>query len=393
VLGGEWRESGGLRCFVVERSFDGRAVYGRARVADCAGAIARGATKAAAMLAGAPAGPPFLFFDLETTGLSGGAGTCVFLVGFGLFEADTFITKQYLLAAHGDERPMLHLVAAELARAGSLVSFNGRSFDLPILETRYLFHRLECAIRSLPHIDVLHPARRFWGGARAGAADASEPCSLVALEEHVLAARRTGDVPGFEIPARYFQFVRSGNARPLAAVLEHNRLDLLALAALCGRLVHLVSAGPSAAATAQEVVALGRLYMRGGMVDDARSAFERALAMAGNEVGAAALRVESLRALAVAGRRAGRHVDAADRWRQLLATPGCPATFASEATEALAIHHEHRVRDLPAARAFALEGLTVSARASVAQRARHRLARLERKIAADRAQEAPLFQA
>ena len=104
-----------------------------------------------------------MFFDLETTGLSGGAGTLAFLVGCGWFEDDgAFVTRQFLLARHADERMLLEAVAAELARAGALVSFNGKSFDAPLLESRYLFHRLPWSGREMPHVDVLHPARRFW---------------------------------------------------------------------------------------------------------------------------------------------------------------------------------------------------------------------------------------
>ena len=146
--------------------------------------------------------------------MSGGAGTYAFLVGCGAFDAEGgFVTRQFVLLRHADERQLLQMVGAELAPAGALVSFNGKSFDAPLIETRHLFHRLEWTGSRLPHLDVLHPARRFWSDGAAG----DTPCSLVALERSVLGARRSGDVPGSEIPARYFQFVRSGDARPLVA--------------------------------------------------------------------------------------------------------------------------------------------------------------------------------
>src|SRR4029077_3318966 len=100
------------------------------------------------------------FFDLETTGLSGGAGTQAFLVGCGWVAGDgAVVARQFLLTRPSDERAMLEIVRAELARAGALVSFNGKSFDAPLLETRYAFHRVEWARDCLPHLDVLHPAR------------------------------------------------------------------------------------------------------------------------------------------------------------------------------------------------------------------------------------------
>jgi len=344
---------------------------------------------------GAPARTPFLFFDLETTGLSGGAGTQVLLVGCGSFEADaSFVTRQFLLTCYSDERPMLAAVGEELGRAGALVSFNGKSFDAPVLETRYLFHRLASGFRELPHVDVLHPARRFWkarsGGARAVGARAfsarggldrdADSCSLVTLEKQLLGLRRCGDVPGFEIPGRYFQFVRTGDSRPLAAVLEHNRLDLLTLAALTARLFHVTLHGPEAARDAREALALGHVYMRADLVSRALDAYARAVDMTERGIVSQVVRIESLRALALTHRRTRQYGAAATCWRRLLATPGCPPVVAREATEALAVHHEHRDRDLEAAKAFALQSLEIDAQPAWTQAVQHRLARLDRKL-------------
>ena len=114
---------------------------------------------------------------------------------------------------------------------------------------------------SLPHLDVLHPARRFWGKDRR----AKHPVRSGSSSARSLARGRAGDVPGSEIPERYFQFVRSGDARPLAGVLEHNRLDLLSLAGLTARLLDFIRKGPSAARRAREALALGRVYARCGL--------------------------------------------------------------------------------------------------------------------------------
>lgn len=369
VLGGERRDYEGGSCFVVERRLDRSAAYGLQAVEQIAACLAE-ASAEASTIAGAPARPPFVFFDLETTGLSGGAGTYAFLVGCGWFEAECgFVTRQFFLSRFADERQMLSAVATELGRAGALVSFNGRSFDAPLLETRYLFHRLDWSSGRLPHVDVLHPARRFWGD--------SASCALVALEEQILGARRTGDVPGFEIPARYFQFVRSGDARPLIAVFEHNRLDLLSLAGLTARLLLLVRSGPGAARDAREALALGRIYAQAGFEERSLDAFERAVTMGQMSV---EVRIQALRLLAVALRRTRRFDEAAARWQQLLDVRGCPPHVAREANEALAIHHEHRVRDLVVAKAFALRSLEKELQPAWKQAVRHRLARLERKL-------------
>jgi uncharacterized protein YprB with RNaseH-like and TPR domain len=377
-LGGDWRAN----TYVVERRIDPMRRHGREAVGTFAECLDESAGQAI-LYGGGDARPPFVFFDLETTGLCGGAGTQAFLVGCGWFDCDaSFVTRQFLLTRYADERPMLDMVAAELARAGTLVSFNGKSFDAPMLETRYLFHRLAWNGRERPHVDVLHPARRFWSRGTDGARafKASEECSLVALEKQILGLRRTGDVAGFEIPARYFQFVRSGDARPLAAVIEHNRLDLLSLAALTARLFHVTRHGPDAARDAREALALGDVYMRGGFGVRACDAYRRAVEMTERGAVSQRTRIDSLRALALACRRQRLHTEATACWRRLVDTPGCPPRVLREAAEALAVHHEHRARDLEAAKAFALKSLDAEAQPSWMRAVQHRLARIERKI-------------
>jgi hypothetical protein len=337
---------------------------------------------------------PFVFFDLETTGLNGGAGTHAFLVGCGWFdEAGGFITEQHLMTDFAGERSMLGVVAEGFQRAGTLMSFNGKSFDAPMLETRYLFHRLQSPCANRPHVDLVHPARRFWGGAGEGG------CSLGALEQQLFSVERTGDVAGFEIPARYFRFVRTGDATPLVEVLHHNRLDLLSLAGLTARIFSLVQTGPAAATHPREAIALGRVYRDACLDERAEQAFERALVL--TEVEAArngsndfwfatrrrermALTVDALRALALIARRQRRYDAAAARWRQLIELSECPAHISREAIEALAIYHEHRARDLTTAKLFALRGVELGETAARGDAAERRLARIERKLVSER---------
>jgi uncharacterized protein YprB with RNaseH-like and TPR domain len=386
TLGGEWR--GG--CFVVECRVDPNMRHGRTLVGDFAERVNAAADGAALIASGAPPRLPLLFFDLETTGLSGGAGTHAFLVGCGSFDAaGGFVTRQYLLTRFADERPLLAAVSAELGQAGALVTFNGKSFDAPLIETRFLFHRLAWIGARLPHLDVLHPARRFWGSGAGRPGESS--CSLASLERQILGVGRMGDVPGFEIPARYFQFVRSGDARPLGVVLEHNRLDLLSLAGLAARLLDVVQAGPDAARNPREALALGGVYARAGDDGRALAAFERAVDMdmgargpvsgVSSSVGSVrAVRIESLRALAVALRRARRFDEAAACWRRLLDEPSCSPPCAREAYQALAIHNEHRVRDLAAAKDFALRSLAHGPHPAWYEAVQHRVARIERRM-------------
>ena len=373
AIGGEWRTAAAGRHYVVERRFDAARKYGRGSVRDVAERLGANAAYASLLTGGAPSRPPFLFLDLETTGLSGGAGTYAFLVGCASFtDGGAFVAKQHLMISPADERAMLHAVAGELESAGALVSFNGKSFDAPVLETRYLFHRLAWPAARLAHVDALHPARHFW----------SEPggCSLTTLESAVLGARRTGDVSGMEIPARYFQFLRTGDARPLAAVLEHNCLDLLSLAGLTGRLLELLAGGPSTTRNGREALALGRMYRRSGMNNRAHEAFVRALELS---AGWSDVRTAALHELALSDRHARRYDDAAVRWQALVDSPNCPASVRRTAAEALAIHHEHRMRDLPVARAFALKSLDSPGGPAWRDTVRRRLTRIDRKLERD----------
>jgi hypothetical protein len=385
TLGGGYRDIGGATSFVVESRRAPSSQHGGSVVGDMAGGL-RDAGDELSLLAGFPFGGLPLFFDLETTGLSGGAGTYAFLVGCGWFEQDgAFATRQFMLATPSDERALLSSVAAELARAGALVSFNGKSFDGPVMEMRYLYHRVSWTGTALPHLDMLHVARRFWGHREATSADAPdaaaarEPaCSLGALERTVLGHRRYGDTPGFDIPQRYFRFVRSGDPRPLVRVFEHNRLDLLSLAGLTARAAQLVRNGPDSVRDAREALALGWLYGRAGQDRRAGQSYERAM---GLSKGSAAMLIESLRMLAVLERRARQYDEAAGYWRRILDVHGCPGHIAREASDALAIHHEHRVRDLRGARGFALRSLEADPRPAWEEAAKHRLNRIDRKLA------------
>jgi tetratricopeptide (TPR) repeat protein len=227
----------------------------------------------------------------------------------------------------------------------------------------------------MPHLDMLHPARRLWRGD-------DEGCRLTTLEQSLCGHVREGDVPGFEIPSRYFHYVRSGDARPLEAVLEHNRLDLISLACVTARAALLLDEGPAAARGAREALGLGRLYERGGRLGEARACYLRACAL---DAHAVPTRAEALRAYALISRRLRGYEDAAAAWRQMLELPSLPAAIVRDATEALAVHHEHRVPDLPQARALTLRSLTCQGTAARQQALEHRLARLERKLGDDNA--------
>jgi uncharacterized protein YprB with RNaseH-like and TPR domain len=337
------------------------------------------------------AAQPLWFLDLETTGLAGGAGTQAFLVGCAWLDQNGFAVRQFLLPGYEHERALLGEVAAWATRpsapsvssvpSAALVTFNGRSFDVPLMETRYVLHRQPFPLEGRPHVDMLHPARRLWRarGEWEGSSEAS--CSLGTLEKLLAGVHRVGDVPGFEIPSRYFRFVRDGNARPLEAVLEHNRLDLLSLALVMARALTLVERGPSAARSPYECLGLGRIYDRAGRRDEAEAAYLQAIDRLGRVGRDPETLGDALRRLAYCRRRAGRWREAAEVWQRLADLPRCPPGLRHEAREALAIYHEHRARDLNTAHAHARQLFTNPVSGRQRDAAEHRLRRLERKLA------------
>ncbi|MFP2929834.1 ribonuclease H-like domain-containing protein [Pyxidicoccus sp. 3LG] len=180
-----------------------------------------------------------LFLDTETTGLAGGTGTVPFLVGLAWFEGRSLRVHQLFLRRLGEESPMLRVLAERMAQSSCLVTFNGKSFDWPLLRTRFVLNRVTTPA-ELPHLDLLHCARRVFKHRGAGT-------RLVHMEEQVLGHRRIGDVDGALIPELYFRFLRGGDGSALTPVLEHNVNDLLLLAALLGELVRRFRAGGAGA--------------------------------------------------------------------------------------------------------------------------------------------------
>jgi hypothetical protein len=208
-----------------------------------------------------------------------------------------------------------------------------------------------------------------------------ESCKLSVLERHLAGYHRVGDVAGFEIPSRYFRFIRMGDAHGLEAVLEHNRIDLISLALVTARAISLIAQGPSAAQHPREALGLGRLFERAGSAEDAEASFAYAASLAARAGREPDVRAEALRRLAVCRRRAGRMAEAASAWEELLTVAGCPMAFRREAREALAIHHEHRSRNLQTARMLVLDVLADNAGARAREAAQYRLQRIERKMA------------
>jgi uncharacterized protein YprB with RNaseH-like and TPR domain len=298
-----------------------------------------------AVLAGEPSPDAFAsfrvertaFLDTETTGLAGGAGTAAFLVGAAWVRDDRLLLRQYVMRDYDEEPAMLQAVADDLRGIAHLVTFNGRGFDLPLLEARYRLNRARLPAAEAVHLDLLPPVRRLWG-------ERFESCRLQSLEAELLGLRRTGDVPGEEIPRLYFEWLRSRNARGLAPVLEHNRLDVVSLAALLAFCCAWIEDGP--AGDAREHYGLARVFERAAVYDRSEAHYRRVV-----DEGQGPLRVRSLRRLAARAKRARDHAAALPLWEE--------AARAGDgwSLRELAVHHEHRSGDLQSARRAVEEAL------------------------------------
>src|SRR5579863_8294367 len=217
--------------------------------------------------------PPesWAFLDTETTGLAGGSGTIAFLIGVGRITPEGFRVRQFFLREHGEEASALEALAGHLRQFRVMVTYNGKAFDQPLLETRYRMARARTPFGGLAHLDLLFGARRLWKLRL-------ESCRLVELERRILGVEREGDVPGAMIPQLYFESLRAGNADGLAPVFYHNALDILTLACLCG-IVPRAFEDPDLVTFEHgaEMAGLGRWWRQMGEPERALRLFRRAI--------------------------------------------------------------------------------------------------------------------
>jgi uncharacterized protein len=250
-----------------------------------------------------------LFLDTETTGLGGGVGTLVFLVGVGYFVEDGFEVRQYFLRNPGEEPAMLHAIQDLLAAYDALVTFNGRAFDVPLLSMRYSLNRQRLQFDRWPNLDLLHPARRLWSRRL-------ESCRLSSLEHSILGVRRTSaDVPGYLIPQLYYEYVRTGDARQMARVMYHNLTDVLSMVTLATRLCGVFSRAEPSALPHDDLLSLARWYEGLHMPEQAEKAYLAALQAARYD----AEHVQILECLASMLKKLDRRHDAAPHWVTLAA--------------------------------------------------------------------------
>ncbi|MGZ3579796.1 MAG: ribonuclease H-like domain-containing protein [Syntrophales bacterium] len=271
-----------------------------------------------------------LFLDTETTGLAGGTGTFAFLIGLGWFEDDSFRTQQLFARDFSEEKACLHFLFEVAQDKGLLVTYNGKTFDVGLLSTRFILNRLPDSLTAMPNLDLLHPARRLFG-------HRLENSRLSTMEKDIIGYHRYGDIPGSEIPQRYFDWLRYRDPRLLTDIFEHNRLDVISMAALSIHLGEMLGSEPDILTNEHsDLLAASRLLIDRGDSAKAGTILE-ALIDANN----ANVAFEARKSLSLLHKRHGRWKDAVHIWdAMLLHNPG---NFF--AVEEKAKYLEHRRRD------------------------------------------------
>ena len=315
------------------------------------------------------------FVDIETTGLAGGAGTLGFLIGVGTFVRGGFNLRQYFLRDPEEEAATLQLLRSDLDHVDGLVTFNGRSFDLPILESRYTIAvRDRWRLSSRPHLDLLYPSRRLWSKTLPN-------CRLGTLERRVMEVERTEeDVPGELIPGMYLDYLRTGDASDMTRVIYHNAIDILSLVGLSSVVLekHL-DQDPSGLAGG-EALAVARWHESKGRTAEAEVAYQAAVRGAPNDV----LRAEALKHQTALLKRQKRRAHAVSSWAEWHeAAPKDPAPCIE-----LAMYYEWEVKDLSQAYEWAEAAMRVVnkwpkgwKRDQRSVEVQHRIKRLQRKLA------------
>jgi uncharacterized protein YprB with RNaseH-like and TPR domain len=314
-----------------------------------------------------------VFFDSETTGLAGGTGTVPFMLGFGFFADQAFQVRIYVLLALDKEGEFLEAVARFLDEGGfsAVVTYNGKAFDIPLLETRYILQRRRFPFRELPHLDFLFPARTIWR-------NTFDSRKLGYLGEMLLGLSREDDVDGSDIPSLYFSFLRSQAFSLIEPVVEHNAMDLVGLAAVV-LLGILYLDDYSLAGDSGEIYGLGRLCERAGLLEKAEN-FYRAARDVSVRSDVRTLATQRLSALM---KKKKLYAEALELWLQL-ADASDP-----QAQHEISVHYEHRERDYVMALSYVEKALSGGSLSPARQqemekrlkRLQQKIARLEEKIA------------
>lgn len=316
-----------------------------------------------------PQSPPtrWAFLDTETTGLAGGTGTYAFLIGIGRITPEGFRVRQFFMREFGEEASLLAALSAHLSEFDVLVTYNGKAYDQPLLETRYRMARARPPFDRLPHLDLLFGARRLWKLR-------FDSCRLVELENQILGVERQGDLPGELIPYVYFEYLRTREATRLVPIFHHNAIDILTLACLTG-IVPQVFRAPAEAKLAHgaEMVGMARWLRTAERFDDALALFRRAIELGLRDE----LLFRTIWDVACLEKKLGRDAAAIASYAELAS---CRNPFQVQALEELAKHYEHRERNY----AMALEMTRSALEMGDSDLLRRRESRLLRRVSTPR---------
>jgi uncharacterized protein YprB with RNaseH-like and TPR domain len=294
-----------------------------------------------------------LFLDLETTGLAGGTGTVPFLVGLGYYRDDRFKVTQFFLNEMAEEDRLVRELDQFIREMGfrSIVTYNGKVFDVPLVETRFALHRMPCPLRGLPHLDFLFSARSLWK-------HKYDSCRLFNLAQQIVQAERSEDIPGAEIPLRYFQYIRSGDFSLIDPILYHNQEDLLSLLGVVVAGAVLVERHREATKTGtgdpMDLYGVASLFERSGDAATSAALLQKALA------GGGGLTAEASH---IARKKLSHHFKKNKDWDKAL--PFWQEMAAGEAVDCdcfreLSMYFEHTVKDYGEAIRVATEGLALA---------------------------------
>jgi hypothetical protein len=319
--------------------------------------------------------PPerWAFLDTETTGLMGGSGTYAFLIGVGRITPEGFRVRQFFMREYAEERSVLAALESHLSKFDVLITYNGKTFDQPLLETRYRMTRHKPPFARLGHLDLLHGARRLWKLRL-------ENCRLVQLEEQILGVCREGDLPGELIPYVYFEYLRSHEAQRLVPIFHHNAMDILTLACLTAivpvafRHTDAESLSRVGVRRGEDLAGIARWLAATDEHAAALEMFKRAVDAGLPDK----LLFRTLWEIALLEKKLERPQAALRGFTELA---GCRNDYRAAALEELAKYYEHEERNYGVALEFTRQALSYETSAGL----RRRLERLERRVARPRA--------
>jgi uncharacterized protein len=312
------------------------------------------------------------FLDTETTGLAGGSGTYAFLIGVGRITREGFRLRQFFMREYAEERSLLAALDEHLAQFDVLITYNGKTYDQPLLETRYRMTRHTPPFGRLGHLDLLHGARRLWKLRL-------ENCRLMQLEQQILGVEREGDLPGELIPYVYFEYLRSREARRLVPIFHHNAIDILSLACLTAivpaafRATDRDSLVRLGIRRGEDLAGIGRWLVTAGESEQGLDLLKRAVDAGLPD----RLLFRSLWDIAVLEKRLKRSHAALKVFTELA---GCRNPYRACAFEELAKHYEHEEQNYALALEFTNQALSCEPSAAL----HHRKSRLERRVAQPR---------